>query len=240
MNTTANTIVDWKAYAEKYDMLLTYNPFYQETHQEVIQKISSWNITEGDLIADVGAGTGNYSVEVARLFPQARVLHIDNDEGMNARATEKAADLNNFQILDKPVGEVQFAEESLQALLCINAIYTFPNPKAELKKMYRWLAPGAHIVLVDAGRIMNLRAWTIAIAWRMLRKHGLRTTLKVLKEAKAVSQQNAYIRENQRNGTFWTHSHEEFCAAVLEAGFQIESASVCFRGDCDLVIARKR
>ncbi|NRB53897.1 MAG: methyltransferase domain-containing protein [Saprospiraceae bacterium] len=239
MNTNTNTIVDWKAYAQKYDMLLAYNPFYQETHQEVINKISDWNMAEGDLIADVGAGTGNYSVEVARLFPQARILHIDNDEGMIARASEKAAELKNFQILDKPIGEVQFAEESLQGLLCINAIYTFPNPKAELKKMYRWLAPGAQIVLVDAGRIMNLRAWTLALAWSMLRKHGLRTTLKVLKEAKAVSQQNAYIRENQQNGTFWTHSHEQFCEAVLEAGFLIENASVCFRGDCDLVIARK-
>ena len=236
---TQTTFVDWNAYAEKYDMLLTYNPFYQEALREVLSRVRNWNIKAGDQIADVGAGTGNYSVEVAKLFPQASVLHIDADHGMNSMAAKKATGLDNFQILDKPVDKVQFAQDSLQGLLCINAIYTFPNPQAELQKMYRWLAPGSRIVLIDAGRIMNLRSWTLALTWRLLRKYGWRTTLKVLKEAKAVSQQNAYIRENQRNGTFWTHSHEEFCEAVKAVGFQIEHADICFRGDCDLLIARK-
>lgn len=236
---TPTTTVDWNAYAEKYDMLLTYNPFYQEALKEVLSRVQNWNIKAGDQIADVGAGTGNYSVEVAKLFPQATVLHIDADQGMNTIAAKKASELENFQVLGKSVDKVHFAANSLQGLLCINAIYTFPNPQEELQNMYRWLAPGSSIVLIDAGRIMNVSSWTLALTWRLLRKYGLRTTLNVLGEAKAVSQQNAYIRENQQNGTFWTHSHEEFCEAVTTAGFQIEFAETCFRGDCDLIIARK-
>ena len=239
MNTNITNQVDWEAYAQKYDMLLAYNPFYQEVHRQIMDQIKNWQIAEGDIIADVGAGTGNYSVAVAELFPEARVLHIDNDPGMNAIAAKKSTALNNFQMLDIPVGEVRFEEGSLQGLLCINAIYTFPDPQAELKKMYNWLAPRGHAILVDAGRIMNVWSWTMAITWRLFRTYGLAKTLEVLQEAKAVSQQNAYIRKMQQNGTFWTHSHEEFCEAVRAAGFHIDTSGTCFRGDCDLVIARK-
>lgn len=171
MNTNTTT-VDWNAYAEKYDMLLTYNPFYQEALREVLSRVRNWNIKAGDQIADVGAGTGNYSVEVARLFPQAQIFHIDADQGMNTIAAKKATRLDNFQVLRKSVEQVNFATGSLQGLLCINAIYTFPNPQAELQKMYRWMAPGSHIVLIDAGRIMNVRSWTLALTWRLFRKYG--------------------------------------------------------------------
>ena len=239
MNPNITSKVDWKAYAQKYDMLLSYNPFYQELHQQVISKIKDWKIAEGDTIADIGAGTGNYSVAVAKMLPHARIMHLDNDEGMNAIATKKAEALNNFHILDKPVGESFFAKGSLQGLICINAIYTFPNPQAELKKMHDWLAPGGRIVLVDPGRIMNLLSWKVAISWHLLRTYGLTKTIEVFQEAKAVSKQNAYIRKMQQNGTFWTHTHEEFCDAIRAAGFQIETSDTCYRGECDLVIAHK-
>ena len=101
------------------------------------------------------------------------------------------------------------------------------------------MAPGAPVILVDPGRVMHVFSWKIAMAWHLIRTYGLQKTLEIFREAKAVAEQNAYIRTMQRNGSFWTHSHEEFCAAVIEAGFHIESHTICFRGNCDLVMARK-
>ena len=239
MNTLTTTPVDWYAYAQKYDMLLAYNPFYQQAHQKVMKQVKNWSLRDGAVIADIGAGTGNYSVAAARLFPKAQVLHFDQDKGMNLMAAKKAEDLSNLQIIEKPVEQSDFTEGHLSGILCINALYTFPDPENTLRKMYRWLEPGGYLALVDAGRIMNLWSWKLAISWHMLWKHGLTKTLEIFREAKTVSQQNAYIRKMQKNGTYWTHSHEEFCAAVRNAGFTIEMSERCFRGDCDLVIARK-
>lgn len=232
-------IVDWNAYAQKYDMLLSFNPFYQQLHKEVIHNLKDWEIGTGSIIADLGAGTGNYSVEMAKLFPGAQVLHIDNNKGMNEIAVKKAENLPNFQVIEKSIEEVGFEENSLQGLICINAVYTFPRPENVLRKMYDWLAPGASAIIVDPGRIMSLLSWKMAIAWHLIKTYGIKKSIEIFKESEAVGKQNAFIRDQQKNGVYWTHSHAEFCAAVQKAGFHIESSNTCFRGDCDMVVARK-
>ncbi len=235
----SSTTVNWHAYAEKYDLLLNYNPYYQEVHSGIIETVAQKSVPEGGVIADIGAGTGNYSVAIARRLPHARVLHIDNNNGMNARAARKAVGLTNFEIHPMGIEEVDFSPRYLQGLLCINAMYTFPEPQKVLRKMHQWLAPGAWVVFVDPGRIMNVFSWRLAISRYLLTRYGWRKTLEIFKEARAVGRQNAHIRAMQKNGAYWTHSHEAFCQAIAQAGFTIEQAETCFRGDCDLVVGKR-
>lgn len=232
-------LVDWYAYAQKYDLLLSYNPYYQEVYQKIRSIVQSWQLPEGAYVADLGGGTGNYSVEIARLLPQQHILHVENNAGMNAVAMRKAKGLQNWKLIDKDIGDLVLEAKQLDAILCINALYTFPEPHLQLKRMYDWLAPDGKVVFVDPGRIMNVFSWRMAITWHLLRQHGLATTLSVFKEAKAIGEQNSYIRKMQLNGTYWTHSHAEFCEAIEVAGFSIKQARKCFRGDCDFVIAIK-
>ena len=232
-------MVDWNAYAQKYDLLLAYNPYYQTTYREIMNHIRAWDIEPANQIADLGAGTGNYSVELAKHFPQARILHIDSNKNMNAMAAKKAAGLSNLEIRNQAIEEVQLEPGSLQGLLCLNALYTFPSPQDMLQRMHFWLEEGSPVVFLDPGRVMNVFAWKLAIGWHLLYTYGIKETLQIFQEAKVVSKQNAYIRTMQQNGTYWTHSHQEFCQAIQVAGFTIEKASKCFRGDCDLVFARK-
>lgn len=232
-------IVDWFAYARQYDLLLAYNPYYREAFAQVVAAISEWDIAEDGQIADLGAGTGNYSVKAAQLHPHAKILHLEKNRGMNTLAAKKASGLHNFELVPACIEQAPFDEGSLQGILCINALYTFPEPYRILEQMYGWLQPGGRIVVLDPGRIMNIRAWRLAIAKYLLKTYGLRQTIRIFQQAKHVSQQNHHIRTQQLNGTYWTHTHEEFCAAIRQVGFQIDSSTYCFRGDCDLVFARK-
>ena len=238
-NSSMRPTVDWNAYSQKYDMLLAYNPYYQQAHQQIIAAVREWEVPANAQLADIGAGTGNYSVAMAQLFPQAQVIHIDNNKTMNAIAPKKASDLINFEVRHTGIQELTFPERSLHGVLCLNALYTFPEPVQVLQQIYRWMAPGGQAIFLDPGRIMNIMGWKLAISWHLLRRYGLQKTLEVFQESKVVAKQNAYIRSMQQNGTYWTHSHEDFCRTIEQAGFTIESASVCFRGDCDLVMARK-
>lgn len=237
-----NTKVSWDTYSETYDMLLAYNPFYQQLHQEVMEEVRRWDIRSGDLLADIGAGTGNYSLAMARHFAQATVMHIDRDKGMNTRAKEKKnlEDLKNHQIITRGIDEVSLEANSLRGLISIHALYTFKKPTQVLHNMYEWIEPGGYALLVNAGRVVKMLDWQVAIGWNLLRKHGLKKTLEILKAGKEVSRQNAYIRKMQRKGIFWTHTHEAFCEAVRSAGFEIVSSKTSFRGISDFVVARKQ
>lgn len=234
--------VSWKSYAHQYDMLLKYNPYYQSLHKEVLNAAQQWSINPGDQIADIGAGTGNYSLSLAQMFPHAELYHIDRDEGMNQVTLEKqtANQINNHHLLEKGIGEVELKEESFQALVSIHALYTFPNPDGALEKMYKWLKPGGYAILVDAGRVINILGWQVAVGWKMIQEYGVKKTLEIFRQGKEVSKQNAYIRNMQLNGTFWTHSHEDFCKVVKSNGFEIIENHVTFRGVSDFVVAKKR
>lgn len=239
--TNSTDIVDWKRYAQKYDMLLDYNPFYQQLQEEVFSRIQQWQFQPNDTIADFGAGTGNYSMKLARLFPQNNILHIDNNAGMTAVIQEKKEklDLQNLQIMTIPVDKLQLEPESLNASLCIHSLYTFPYPKNILKKIYTWMKPGAVGIFVDPGRPVKVREWQLAIGWQMIKKHGLRKTLELMKEGKEISYQNRQISKLQAQGIYWNHSHEAFRAAVEDAGFQIKEARLCFRKISDMVVVEK-
>ncbi|MCB9266091.1 MAG: class I SAM-dependent methyltransferase [Lewinellaceae bacterium] len=236
-----NTALSWNTYAQSYDMLFTYNPFYQQLHQEVMQEVGQWKVAPGSLLADIGAGTGNYSLAMARLFPQATVLHFDRDEGMNGQAAKKKnrEALFNHQIITCGIDDVRLERASLRGLISVHALYTFPDPTSVLRNMYEWLQPGGDAVLVNAGRMVNVLDWQIAIGYRLISKYGFRKTLSILQQGKEVSRQNAYVREMQRKGIFWTHNHREFNEAVESAGFKIIDSRTCFRGISDFVVARK-
>ena len=45
--------VNWKSYAQKYDMLLSYNPYYQQVHHDVMEQVRKWKIDANDFIADI-------------------------------------------------------------------------------------------------------------------------------------------------------------------------------------------
>lgn len=233
--------VDWALYARTYDMLLSYNPFYQRLRKDIIAHTREWSIEVDDLIFDLGAGTGNYSLALAAQYPHAQVLHIEPNDGMNLRTREKMDEqkLQNVSILPCYAEAVKLSPNSAQAAVCIHALYTFNNPAATISSIYRWLKPGGHAILVDPGRKVKVVEWQIAIGWHLIRKHGLGKTLEIMRSGKEVSKQNAYIREKQSNGDYWLHSHKEFIQTVSNAGFEILEAKKTFRNISDFLSVRK-
>ena len=238
---SAISTVNWHSYAQTYDMLLDYNPFYQQLREEVFRKIIDWDIEEGALIADIGAGTGNYSLKLAKTFPQAQIIHVDNNNGMCDLTQRKVeeSNLTNLQVRRQTVEALQFEKESLNACLCIHSLYTFPEPQKVIQRIYDWVKPGGIGIFVDPGRTVNVLDWQLAIGWHMIKKYGFRKTFQLLREGKEISHQNRQISKLHAQGIYWKHSQEEFCSAIREAGFEIISAQYCFRNISDMVLWEK-
>lgn len=233
--------VSWNRYAKKYDMLMAYNPFYQQLNLEVMQETQNWQVSHGDIILDLAGGTGNYSTKLAEQFPNVSVIHVDGDEGMCSVTKEKKLDqgLDNLAVQRIDVNEVQFPEGSLKAAICIHALYTFPNPHEVLQKLYQWMEPGGYGIFVNPGRLVKVLDWQVAIGWQMIMKYGIKKTLQIMQEGREVSYQNKQISKLQRNGTYWMHSHQEFIEAVESAGFTIVKSKLCFRKISDMAVVVK-
>src|SRR6266446_3556848 len=82
--------VNWSAYATQYDLMAERNPAYQELLDHCVSTVRQWPLRAGDAIADFGAGTGNFSIALARALPEASVLHLELDAQMLAVAEAKA------------------------------------------------------------------------------------------------------------------------------------------------------
>ncbi|MEL6547572.1 MAG: class I SAM-dependent methyltransferase [Myxococcota bacterium] len=160
--------VDWAVYAESYDLLLSHNPYYQSLHQEVLEVCRRWSPERGERLLDLGAGTGNYSIALAKMFDQCTISHAEPNEGMNGRARAKFSEtgLDNLEVLVRRAKELELENDSLAGCVCVHAFYTFEEPAEMMKRIFRWLKPGAEAVLVDAGRKVNVLSWQLAIGWQ--------------------------------------------------------------------------
>jgi len=238
---TARTQTDWQAYATVYDLIAEHNPAYQELLVRFRREIRDWPLSQGDLVVDLGAGTGNFSLALAEAFPRCRVVHIDGNEGMNAIAAAKAAarGLANVDIRTQDVAAARFAPGSVAAVTAIHALYAFPSPEAVVGRMVDWLAPDGRLFACDPGRVIDTREWTRYIFKETIRRRGLWPAVRLYVRAAAGARQNRRIARQQAGGDYWLHGLDDFRRTFEDAGLDVQRAFVTYRGCSDVVVGRK-
>ncbi len=233
--------VDWSSYAAAYDEMAALNPAYQELLAAFRMATRDWTPRPGERMADLGAGTGNFSVELAQQFPECEVLHVDSDPAMNRVAEAKAESgrLRNLRVVASDLRSLDFPSGSLAALVSVHSLYTLPEPEQFLRRMHGWLRPGGVAFLCDFGRRMDVADWRRFLFRDCRRRFGLLPTLTRFYRGRVVAQANREIARRQDAGEFWTHDHDEFIAAVRRAGFEILNHSETYRGYSDLVVCHR-
>jgi ubiquinone/menaquinone biosynthesis C-methylase UbiE len=109
--------------------------------------ISAAAIGPGALVADVGTGTG-FLAEAA-LDAGARVIGIDNSEGMLAQVSRRFAG-RPFEARQGEVGALPLATGEADAVLANMVLHHAPDPPAAIVEMTRALQPGGVLVITDA------------------------------------------------------------------------------------------
>lgn len=235
------TNVNWHSYAEVYDLMADNNPAYQDLIAQFQQAIAGWRIEPQSQLADLGAGTGNFSIKLAQSFPACQVIHLDGNAEMNRLAERKACGrhASNLCFVTTDIGAAPFQPASLSAITTVHALYAFPQPNNVIAKMYEWLQPGGYLFACDAGRMGKVSKWVVYLLREFYRRQGLWRTAQFYYHARVVTQQNRLIAKAQRDGVYWLHTHAEFRAAIEAVGFEVLTAREVYRGNSDLVIARK-
>jgi ubiquinone/menaquinone biosynthesis C-methylase UbiE len=217
-----------------------YNPSYQELLQHLTATVGNWSLQFGDVVADIGASTGNFSIALAQAMPRVQVIHADFNEEMLAAARVKAKGLSNWRAITLDVSHDNWQMPPLAGIVTVHALYAFPDPQRVIRKMASQLKPGGFIYACDVGRVLNIRDWTTYLLKESLRTHGLLSTVRLFCRGQEIRRQNQAVVRGQKRGEYWTHNLADFRSAFEAAGIEVLSATdVMYRGYDDLIVGRK-
>ena len=125
--------------------------------------VAAANVSAGDFVADVGAGTGLFS----RLFAKAAgddgwVYAIDISPKFvdHIRAESGKAGIRNITSVLCPDRQIGLPPNSVDVVFICDTYHHFEYPKSVLASIHRALKPGGHLILVDFERIPGkTREW---------------------------------------------------------------------------------
>jgi ubiquinone/menaquinone biosynthesis C-methylase UbiE len=109
--------------------------------------IAAAGVAPGQLVADVGTGTG--FLAAAALDAGARVVGIDNSDGMLAEVTRRFAG-RGFEARRGDSDRLPLDDGEADAVLANMVLHHAPDPAAAIREMARAIKPGGVLVITDA------------------------------------------------------------------------------------------
>ncbi len=114
--------------------------------------LTALNIKGGEVVADIGCGSGYFSIPLARAVgSNGRVFAVDVQREMvdilTARATREGVD--NVTALVGQVDDVSLAAASIDLALLVDTYHEFDHPWEMMRSIVRALRPGGRLALVE-------------------------------------------------------------------------------------------
>lgn len=116
---------------------------------EVIQAL---NLQNGHFVADVGAGSGYFTLRLARTVgPKGAVFAVDVDSGMLAHLRQRLAkeNIQNVKVMHVPPHDPLLVDGSLDMVFICNTYHHFEDRDVYLRKLRKALKPSGRLVIVD-------------------------------------------------------------------------------------------
>src|SRR5881397_66532 len=131
---------DWLTRAERES---------EERPEEVLDALK---IRPGDVVADVGAGVGYFSLRLARrVGKEGRVLAVDIQQAMldKLKASRDAEKLDNIDLILGTETDPMLPVNSTDLVLMVDVYHEFSRPAEMMEKIRAALKPAGRLVLVE-------------------------------------------------------------------------------------------
>ena len=132
---------------------------FESPGREVFDKkdniIQSLHIKHGMNIADIGAGTGLYTIPFAQLVGKKGLVYaidISVDFTKNIEQRAKRHGLNNVVGHINNQKKIGLAQNSIELAFICNTYHHFEYPISTLKSIHQSLVPGGKLVIIDYKR----------------------------------------------------------------------------------------
>ena len=115
----------------------------ERDHLPIVEPmLALMNLRPGEIILDIGCGTGWLCRLLAARVPQARILGIDVSDEMIRRAQAASAGLANLSFATGTVESIPSERDRFTRAISVESSYYWPRPAEGLKEIFRVLAPG--------------------------------------------------------------------------------------------------
>jgi FkbM family methyltransferase len=123
----------------------------REAEERTDLLVESLPLEEGDVVADIGAGTGYFSVQIADRLRKGRVLAVDVQPEMLAYVARRAslARLDNIELIQATVTDPGLPDASVDLALFVDVYHEISYPYEVMTAVAESLKPGGVVVLVE-------------------------------------------------------------------------------------------
>ena len=122
----------------------------RDAWQKPQQVIEALKLAPQARIADLGAGTGYFSVRLASAVPQGRVYAVDVEHDM-VRYLSRRAERENLENMVAVAGGPQDPglPEKVDLVLLVNVYHHIEEREAYFRRLPAYLRPGARVAVID-------------------------------------------------------------------------------------------
>lgn len=120
--------------------------------QRVPDVFAALEIGEGSHVADIGAGSGYFTVRLAdQVGSSGRVYAVEIDESSLRRLRDRLDDdgFANVEVIRGEVDDPRLPRAALDAVLVVDAYHEMTQHQAMLERMREALVPGGRLVMLD-------------------------------------------------------------------------------------------
>ena len=151
-------------------------------------------IETDSVVADIGAGTGYFSFEIARRVPDGKVLAVDIQQEMLdiIEARKQAGSISNIETVLGAEDDPRLPHDAVDLILIVDAYHEFSYPREMGAAMTAALRPGGRLVLIE------YRAEDPAVPIKRLHK---------MSQAQAIAEMRAAGLEWERTDDFLPQQH---------------------------------
>jgi ubiquinone/menaquinone biosynthesis C-methylase UbiE len=124
----------------------------REEEENPKKLIELLKLKEGEVVADIGAGSGYYTFRMARLVgPKGKIYAVDIQKEMLdiIRERMKKDGVENVEPIMGEEADPKLKDESVDTILLVDVYHEFAFPYEMTQKMVKALRPGGRIVFVE-------------------------------------------------------------------------------------------
>lgn len=119
-----------------------------------VKNLKAFGLRENNIVADLGAGTGYYSVAAGRMVPRGKVyaVEIQKDFLATIRNKVKEARLYNVECLwgnIEKLGGTKIRDGIADAVIASNVLFQVEDKEIFIQEIKRILKPKGRVLLID-------------------------------------------------------------------------------------------